>query len=125
MAGAEDTRPGSARVVERAPRRAGGQRSSAGLGRADEEVPHRHPLAVRAVELDGVSADLEAVRRPGPPLPVVADRHVVARHLLAVVRPDVLDEASAVPGHVAVRVDLLAGAEGVTRPRDADELAVD
>jgi len=63
--------------------------------------------------------------RPGPPLAVVADRHVVARHLDTIMCPDMFDEARTMSGHFAVGVDLLAGREGLAGARDGGQLAVD
>ena len=110
--------------ARRRPARGRAERSTSGA-RANKKVPDRHPLAVGAKELDGVGAHLQPVLGPGPPLAIVADRHVVARHLGAIVGPDVLDEAGAVPGDVGVRVDLLAGGEGLAGARDGGQLAVD
>src|SRR5436190_22587962 len=78
-----------------------------GGGEGGERLP-AEARAVGAEHLDGVLAGLEAVARPGPPLAVLAHRHVVARHLHAVARPHVLDEAAADARHRAVRVDGLA-----------------
>src|SRR6185312_15403725 len=118
-----ERRPRAGQARRRPPHAAAPRSTSS--HRPNKEIPDRHPAPVGTVELDGVGADLQLVVRPGLPAAVVADRHVVARHLDALVGPNVLDEAGAVAGDGRVGVDALAGREGVVGAGHPDQLAVD